>query len=96
MVATTCPRILTTCPELVGADMSTYPAVGEIYTGFPLSSVPSPALLLINVELTLTYPSKTNGLTWSFPVDADKHIPNNPVAVDVPSASAYAILVVSA
>ncbi len=54
MVATTCPRILTTCPELVGADMSTYPAVGEIYTGFPLSSVPSPALLLINVELILT------------------------------------------
>jgi len=60
-----------------------------------LSSVPVPALLFINVELTLTYPSNANGLTWSFPVDADKHIANNPVAVDVPSASANAILVVS-
>ncbi len=54
MVVTTCPRILTICPELVGADMSTNPAVGEIYTGFPLSSVASPALLLINDALILT------------------------------------------
>jgi len=44
----------------------------------------------------LTYPSNANGLTWSLPVEADKHIANNLDAVDAPSASAYAILVVSA
>ena len=88
MVATTCPTILTTCPAVDGALMSMYPAVGDTYTGFPLSSVGVPDLLAINVPRTLTYPSNANGLTWSFPVDADKHIANNPVEFVVASASA--------
>ena len=96
MVVTTCPTILTTCPELDGATISKYPEVGDTYTGFPLSSVLVPDLLSINVELTLTYPSNANGLTWSFPVEADKHTANNPVAFAAESASVYAILVVSA
>jgi hypothetical protein len=48
------------------------------------------------VLFIVTYPSNANGLSWSLPVEAIKHIPNNRDAVDDPSASAYAILVVSA
>ena len=60
-----------------------------------MSANPPPVLSTCEV-LTVTYPSIKNGLSWSLPVEPDIQTANKLDAVELPSASANANLVVDA